>query len=278
MLCSIITLTTDFGLKDPYVAEMKAVILTTSPKASIVDITHEVEKFNVKMGAYILAAASTYFPKGTIHVAVVDPGVGTKRQPIVLQTEKSFFVGPDNGLLALAARSAGTIKQIRKIANKELMLPKVSNTFHGRDIFAPVAAHLANGKKVEEFGPKLKRILVPTFAEVVKRGGMFVGEVIHVDAFGNIITNLGEKELELAKGNGTVDIGLGNRRLRLKLCKAYGEVDGRNGLVLIGSHGFLEIAINQGKAAEVFAANVGDEVTLHHSGSHFQQSRHMKLH
>jgi S-adenosylmethionine hydrolase len=265
MRCPIITLTTDFGLKDPYVAEMKAVILGISAEARIVDISHEVEKFNIKMGGYVLAEASAYFPKGTIHVAVVDPGVGTRRQPIILQTEKSLFVGPDNGLLALAARNTGKIKQIRRIARKELMLPKVSNTFHGRDIFAPVAAHLACGRKLEEFGPKLKKILVPTFAKVVKREGMFVGEVIHVDAFGNVITNLRENELKSARRNSMVDLELGNTRLRIKLCKAYGEVGCRNALVLLGSHGFLEVAVNQGSAAEKFATSVGEKVTLYRS-------------
>jgi hypothetical protein len=273
----VITLTTDFGQKDPYMAEMKAVILSLSPNARIVDISHEIEKFNIRMGAYVLAAASIYFPEGTVHMAVVDPGVGTKRRPVILQTEKAFFVGPDNGLLALAARHTGKIKQIRRIANKELMLPKVSNTFHGRDIFAPAAAHLANGKKLEEFGPRISKILMPAFAKIARKRDMLVGEVIHVDDFGNIITNLGEKELESVGVNSMVDIRLGNSGLKLKFCKVYGEVEGRNGLVLIGSHGFLEVAINQGNAAEVFAARVGDEVTLYHSESHVQQSRHVKL-
>src|SRR5512139_642490 len=135
----IVTLTTDFGLRDPYVAEMKAVVLGICPTATIVDVTHEIEKFNVRAGAYILASVAPYFPKGTIHVAVVDPEVGTRRQPLLVQTKHAFFIGPDNGLLLLASEKEGIV-ETRIITNRGLMLPKVSNTFHGRDVFAPAAA------------------------------------------------------------------------------------------------------------------------------------------
>ena len=137
----IITLTTDFGLRDPYAAEMKAAILGICPAATIIDVTHEVEKFNVRMGAYILASAARHFPKGTIHVAVVDPEVGTQRQPLLIQTNNGFLIGPDNGLIALASEREGIV-EVRQITNRRLMLPQVSNTFHGRDLFAPAAAHL----------------------------------------------------------------------------------------------------------------------------------------
>src|SRR4030066_406520 len=129
----MITLTTDFGLKDSYTAEMKAVILGICPHAVIVDITNEIAKFNVRMGAYVLASATPYFPKGTIHVVVVDPGVGTRRRSLLIQTKQGFFVGPDNGVLLLAAEKQG-VTSIHEITNTKLMLPHVSNTFHGRDV------------------------------------------------------------------------------------------------------------------------------------------------
>jgi len=130
---------------------MKAVILSLSRNATIVDISHEVEKFNVRMGAYILASAAPYFPKGTIHVAVIDPTVGTRRCPLIIETKNAFYIGPDNGVLALTIRNQH-VKCMREITNRRLTTPQKSNTFHGRDVFAPAAAHLANGKKVEEFG------------------------------------------------------------------------------------------------------------------------------
>jgi len=263
MPTKIITLTTDFGLKDPYAAEMKAVILSISPKTKIVDITHEIEKFNIRMGAYTLAAACPYFPKGTIHVAVIDPGVGTKRKAILIQTRNSYFTGPDNGVLALAAKSQG-IKHIYRIENPKFMLPRISNTFHGRDIFAPAAAYLANEISPSEFGPEIPEIVMPKFAKITKTKTTLTGEIIHMDGFGNIITNLREEDCELMGTKKTVKLKLKNTRLKLKLCKAYSEVKAQQPLVIIGSHNFLEISINRGNAAENFQTRVGDKVTLYY--------------
>jgi len=258
----IITLTTDFGLKDPYVAEMKAVILNISPNAKIVDITHEVEKFNIRMGAYTLAAACPYFPKGTIHMAVVDPGVGTKREAILIQARNAHFIGPDNGVLTLAAESQG-IKRIYRVENPEFMLPMVSNTFHGRDVFAPAAAHLANGISPSEFGPEIREIVTPEYAKMTKTRNTLTGEVVHIDGFGNIITNLREKDLELIGVKRKVNLKIKGNMLKLKLCKAYSEADTQQPLAIIGSHNFLEISINQGNAAENFKTRVGDKITLY---------------
>jgi len=258
----IITLTTDFGLRDSYPAEMKAVILGISPGATIVDVTHEIEKFNIRMGAYVLASASPYFPRGTIHVVVVDPGVGTKRRPILMQTKHSYYVGPDNGVLALAGKNQG-VEHIYEISNRKLMLPEVSDTFHGRDIFAPAAAHLANDTQPTEFGSEVKKIVMPEFANVIRRENMLVGEVLHIDGFGNIITNFREGELELADVKAAVDLKLKNIRLKLQLCKAYAEAKPQQPLAIIGSHSFLEISINQGNAAETYKIESGDEATLY---------------
>jgi len=257
----MITLTTDFGLKDPYVAEMKAVILGICPNAVIVDITHEIAKFNIRMGAYVLASAVPYFPEGAVHVGVVDPGVGTRRRPIVIQTKQSFFVGPDNGLLVLAAEKQG-IMRIHELANPRFMLPKVSHTFHGRDVFAPAAAHLMNGVKPEEFGPEIRKAVQPEFAKVTQKNGALVGEVLHVDGFGNIITNINEKEVTQSHVKAEVSVDLAGHKLKLKLCQAYGETKPHTPLALIGSHGFLEISINQGSAAKKFETKPGDKIKL----------------
>jgi S-adenosylmethionine hydrolase len=257
----MITLTTDFGLKDPYAAEMKAVILGICPNAVIVDITHEIAKFNIRMGAYVLASAVPYFPKGFIHVAVVDPGVGTRRRPILIQTKQSFFVGPDNGLLVLAAENQG-IKRIHEITNPRLMLRKVSSTFHGRDIFAPAAAHLASGVNPAEFGLEIREAAKPDFTKVTRRKDMLVGEVLHVDNFGNIITNINEKEIARIRVKDAVNVELPHYKLKLKLCKAYAEAKPQEPLALIGSHSYLEVAINQGDAAVKFNTKAGDKVTI----------------
>jgi len=256
----IITLTTDFGLRDAYAAEMKAAILGICPTATIVDVTHEVEKFNVRMGAYILASAARYFPKGTIHVAVVDPEVGTQRQPLLIQTNNGFFVGPDNGLLFLASKREGIV-ETRQITNRHLMLPEGSNTFHGRDIFAPAAAYLSNGVPPTEFGPVTRDFVKPDFARIKRRGTTLVGEVLYVDGFGNITTNISERDmtqLQLRRGC----LKLNDHELQLDISKTYGENKLHQLLALAGSHGYLEIAVNQGNAAKELGAKVGDKIIL----------------
>ena len=253
----IVTLTTDFGMRDPYVAQMKAAILSICPVATIVDITHEVEKFNIRMGTYILASASQYFPEGTIHVAVVDPEVGTRRQPLLIQTERGFFVGPDNGLLALAAYKQGIIQTIQ-ITNPKFMLSKISNTFHGRDIFAPAAAYIACGVLPCEFGPIARDAIKPDFARVIRDRTTLTGEVLHIDRFGNIITNISEQEMKLIHLERHCFIEMDNRQLELKIGKAYGDSELHQPLVLVGSHGYLEIAVNQGSAAETLTATRTD--------------------
>jgi S-adenosylmethionine hydrolase len=261
MPTKITTLTTDFGLKDPYVAEMKGTILSICPNTTIVDVTHEIAKFNTRMGAYVLASAAPYFPKNSVHVAVVDPGVGTNRRPILIKTTQGFFVGPDNGILVLAAEKQGIIC-IHELSNPQFMLPKTSNTFHGRDIFAPAAAHLLNGVKPAELGPKISEAVKSGFAKVTLRNGVLVGEVLHVDGFGNIVTNINEKEAAQNNLKGEISVELPGHQLKLKLSKSYGETEHEEPLALIGSHGFLEIALNQNSAAEKFKSKLGDRVTI----------------
>jgi S-adenosyl-L-methionine hydrolase (adenosine-forming) len=259
-LPKIVTLTTDFGLKDPYAAEMKAAVLSICPDAVIIDVTHLVDKFNVRTGAFALASAAPYFPSGAVHVAVVDPGVGTLRRPIAVETKRGFFVGPDNGLLILAAEAQG-ITRIHEIASRRLMLPYVSRTFHGRDIFAPAAAHLANGVALEAFGPQITEYVKPEFTVVKRSENALVGEVLHVDDFGNIITNIHAKDVAVFK-EGIVQVELSSATVQMKLSRTYANAKLQEPLALIGSHNYLEIALNQGNAGAKFSAKAGDKITL----------------
>jgi S-adenosylmethionine hydrolase len=263
MIDRIISLTSDFGLRDPYVAEMKAVILNICPNATIVDVSHEIEKFSVRSGAYVLACASRYFQKNAIHVAVIDPEVGTERRPVVIDAKTGFFVGPDNGVLALAAKKQD-IRHVYEITNRKLMLPRISNTFHGRDIFAPAAAHLANGISPADFGPEIDKITCPSFSETIREKDKLVGEVVYTDDFGNIITNFDKKELKPIHVKQKLKIELGKRKLKLRLCRTYAEAKINEPLATIGSHNFLEISVNQGNAAKTFRVRIGDKVVLHH--------------
>ena len=261
MAPQIITLTTDFGLKDPYVAEMKAAIVGICPSAVIVDITHEVKKFDIRMGAFMLACAAPYFPKGTIHVAVVDPGVGSQRRPLIILTSQGIFVGPDNGVLVLAAEKQDIIGA-REITNPKLMLPNVSDTFHGRDVFAPAAAKLASGVPPNSFGPEVCEAIKPDFAKVGFENGTLMGEILHVDGFGNLTTNVDERHLNRLHTKEAVNVRLGGGEKQLKLGKTYAEVNLKEAMVLLGSQGFVEIAVNQGSAARKFKAKAGDKITL----------------
>jgi hypothetical protein len=268
----IITLTTDFGLRDPYVAEMKATILGIYPTATIVDITHEVEKFNVRTGAFILASTANYFPEGTIHVAVVDPGVGTSRRSVIIQTKRDIYVGPDNGLLMLAAKKQEIVRTAQ-IANPKFMLPKISDTFHGRDIFAPAAAHLATGVPLAEFGPIICDIAEPDFAKINTDGSAVIGEVLHIDGFGNIITNIGDPEIRSANLEKEISVEIGNQRLKLRISKNYGENKIHELLALVGSQGYLEIAVNQGNAAKMLGVRPGDKLRIERKTRHKSDSR-----
>jgi S-adenosylmethionine hydrolase len=260
----IITLTTDFGLKDPYVAEMKAVILSICRDAAIVDVSHQGEKFNIRMGAYILASAAPYFPAGTIHVAIVDPAVGTKRRALCIETKNGFFIGPDNGVLILAAKAQG-ISHVYEIKNRKFMLPNVSNTFQGRDVFSPAAANLANGIHTSDLGPEVRNLIIPAFAKVAKGRYRVEGEVVHVDDFGNVMTNIGASDLESINREKTVKLRVGKSGLMADFCKTYAEVEPKKPMVLIGSHGFFEISVNQGNAAKMLKVRVGDKVTVYPS-------------
>lgn len=262
----IITLLTDFGYKDHYVAAMKAVILSLAPEAVVVDISHGIPKQDVRAGAYVLKSAYRYFPPGTIHVAVVDPGVGTARRGIVVKTRRYTFVGPDNGLLALAAVE-DEVEEVRVIQNPSLMRPRVSYTFHGRDVFAPIAAHLARGVPLAEVGPKAEDGLsVAAFTRPCVERGRLECEALYIDDFGNVVLNATRTDVETAGFTYgimcRVFLENSGRRLRVPFVPSYGYVEERAALLLINSEDFLELAVNRGSAAKRYELRPGDRVAI----------------
>ena len=260
---SIISLLSDFGLKDAFVAEMKAVIITINPLAHLIDITHQIEKFSIRRAAYILASVTPYFPEKTIHLAVVDPGVGTKRRPIIVETKRGLYVGPDNGLLMLAAHNEDIIN-VYLIDNPKYMLSKVSKTFHGRDIFAPAAAYLTKGVTPSMFGPEIHDYVFPIFAKSRIENGELEGEILHIDDFGNVISNISGEDLEQAgfDERDSLNVKINGKNFNLQFCSAYGNVPVNVPLALIGSCKFLEFAVNQGSCNTLFNARVGDLISV----------------
>jgi S-adenosylmethionine hydrolase len=257
---AIITLLTDFGTKDHYVASMKGTVLNINPRCILVDITHHVSPHDITEGAFILANAYSSFPKGTIHLSVVDPGVGSPRAPILLVTKKYFFVGPDNGLFTLALRKEKVRKGI-VLSNPKYFLPHRSTTFHGRDLFAPVAAHLSMGVEPEAFGPILNSWVKIDFENPRIRGRALVGKILHIDAFGNLISNIeGQKLFNYVRDDSFV-VRVGKRSIQ-GLKKAYWEGKKNDPMALIGSGGFLEVSIREGSAQKMLKVKKGDPIWI----------------
>ena len=256
----IITLLTDFGLKDPYVASMKGVILSINPECTLVDITHQVSPYDIKEGAFILAQAYSTFPKGTIHLSVVDPGVGSPRKPILFVTKNYFFIGPDNGLFTFALKRE-KLKKVIALGKMEFFLPEVSPTFHGRDLFAPVAAHLSFGIAPESFGRVIKSWNEISFPEPVLRQEKLIGEVVHIDTFGNLVCNIDYKNLLKFSKTRPFVIKIGKRTMR-GLKKGYWEGRKDEPMALIGSGGFLEISVREGNAQRLLKAKKGDPIKI----------------
>ncbi len=256
----IITLLTDFGTRDHYVASMKGVILGINPECALIDITHQVRPHDIEEGAFILANAYSRFPKGTIHVSVVDPGVGSPRKPVLLVTRNYFFLGPDNGLLTLAARG-DTVKQMIELANPKFFLPRISTTFHGRDIFAPVAAHLSLGIRPGVLGPKLDSWVTLNVGDPRITGREMVGKVLHVDAFGNLVSNIGERQLHQFSQGRPFMIRAGTKSIN-GLKKGYWEGGKGAPIAVIGSGGFLEISVNEGNAQKTLKIKRGDKIKV----------------
>jgi S-adenosylmethionine hydrolase len=258
---SLISLTTDFGYLYP--AAMKAVILGINPEVQIVDVTHSIRQAGIREGAFALFSLAPYFPPKTVHIGVVDPGVGTSRRALAIKAgnpgQEQYFVGPDNGLLIPAARRLGQT-EIYEITNRDLMLNSgVSATFHGRDIFAPVGAHLSAGVEIEKVGPRISNFVNLDFGDFGIDGSFLVGEVIFADNFGNVITNIPEDVILRFFTFGS-EVEVNGRRV--PFVQTYGFAGKEKALLLIGSHGFLEIAINGGNAALKFGLKNGDSVAV----------------
>jgi S-adenosylmethionine hydrolase len=253
----VITLTTDFGAKDWFVGTMKGVLLSLQPRARIVDLTHEIPGGDICAGAFALAAGCHYFPKGTVHVAVVDPGVGSARQAIAVQTANYFFVGPDNGVLSWAL-AREKIKSIRRLENEKYFVRPVSHTFHGRDVFAPVAAHLSRGIPIRNFGPPTKELVRLPWPEPRKQPGRIDGEVIYVDRFGNAITNIANASLP---ATGRCEVFTGRRRL-CSTGKFYQSAPPGHAVAVPGSAGYLEVCVNGGSAARTLGLRIGVPLSI----------------
>lgn len=260
---AIITLTTDFGLNDHFVGAMKGVMLETAPDAQIVDISHAVQAFDILDGALTISQAYNYFPSGTVHVVIVDPGVGTARRPIVLTGDRHLFVAPDNGVLSLIYDREERLS-VRHVTAEHYFLQPRSNTFHGRDIFSPVAAYLAKGVDPDRFGEEISdyvRFAAPRPKPVDER--TLRGVVLKVDRFGNLITNITPPDIpglfEPTPPGFKIAIGKGQVS---RICANYAEGGPAEAFGILGSMGFLEIATNRGSAYQMLGAGKGSEVNV----------------
>ena len=269
---AIITLTTDFGLADAYVAAMKGVILGINPDTRLVDICHTIEPQDISQAAFVLGTVYEFFPRRTIHLVVVDPGVSTGRRAIILRTPQADFVAPDNGVLSYViqqysiktadfeSQQAGIAPELEAVAitNPKLWRSPTSPTFHGRDIFAPVAAYLSTGLPLADFGEVISSIIVLPLSRPHKEtDGTLTGRILHIDHFGNLITNI--KPDDLPEKEQPVKVEVGNK-LITGLNRTYAE--GEDLLALIGSSGHLEIALKNGNASTCLNVRVGDEVKI----------------
>ena len=271
---AIITLTTDFGTSDSYVAAVKGVILGINPHVTIVDISHSIEPRNIRQAAFVFSTAYPYFPSDTVHLIVVDPGVGGSRRAIILETDTAIFVAPDNGVLSYVTQ-ASTKKRISKsglmklpsemeafeITNPRYWHQPVSSTFHGRDIFAPVAAHVSLGAPLNNLGQLITSIRVfPPDRPRLDPKGDLIGHVLHIDYFGNVITDITSQDLP----SGKFIIQVAGHKIT-SLSPSYEQAQGL--LAIIGGSGHLEIAVRNGNAARLLGSKVGDELCLEMQGS-----------
>ncbi len=262
----MITLITDFGTTDPYVGILKGVILSENPSASIIDITHEISPQDIAGAAYCIYSAYRFFKVGSIHVVVVDPGVGSSRSIIAVSMGGHYFLAPDNGVLGLIL-STGNVDSITTVENDKYFLKPVSRTFHGRDIFAPVAAHLSQGLPIDRLGNEIKKdqtFSVNLPMPYLAPSGEIVGEVIRIDRFGNLITNIDHlfirKTFDLVNDRDLAIIIGGHQISGLSAC--YQDAEPQSLLAIPGSMGFIEISINCGNASGFCGMVKGDTVLI----------------
>jgi S-adenosyl-L-methionine hydrolase (adenosine-forming) len=254
MKSPIVTLTTDFGTKDHFAAVMKGVILGICPGATLVDISHEVQPFEIQEGAFVVAQAFRFFPRKTIHIVVVDPGVGSARRAILVEAEGQYFIAPENGVLAMVYSKRGS--KVREITADKYFLQPVSRTFHGRDVFAPAAAHLAKGARPSSFGKLIDDYLKPAFTEPQRTSKrQWMGTVLHIDRFGNMITNFNIDEFPTVRMK-PFEFAVGTQHLT-ELALTYAEMPVGEPFVIVGSSGYLEVSANQGSAARILGCGAG---------------------
>jgi len=257
----IITFMSDFGIKDSYVAQMKAVA-SSMTDARLIDITHEIKQHNIRQGAFILQSSAPYFPPGTVHVAVVDPGVGTNRRGIVITTHSQILIGPDNGLLLPTAKSLGDFI-VYSIENPKLLLDSISNTFHGRDVFTPIACRIVNGLPFEEIGPIITDFVEMDFGKVEITDKSANGKIMYTDHFGNIITNIDWSRLKQHLDFGKkIMVFIGKKQKQIQFVKSYNFVKKGGLLATIGSSNNLEISMNQGDAAKKLRVKADDDIKI----------------
>jgi len=252
----IITLTTDFGLSDAYVAMMKGVILSINPSARLVDVTHQVGTGSIFQAALLIRETFPYFPEGTVHLAVVDPGVGSDRRLLALQAGAHFFVGPDNGLFWPVFRDFEGSKAVQ-LTQSRYFLPSITQTFHGREIFAPVAAHLSLGLSLESLGPAVRDLTKLAIPQPYIERAVLHGQIIRVDNFGNLVTNIPERELMDFLASCPPRIEAGKLVIR-KLSNIYADCEEGEPLALINSSNLLELAVNLGRASEYIGLKNGE--------------------
>jgi len=247
-----VTLTTDFGVRDPYVAALKGVILKQCPRAAIHDLSHDIPPQDIPAAALYIAEAAPWFPRNTIHVVVVDPGVGSERLPIIVRAGDQYFVGPDNGVFSLLLQRL-PVESVRVINNTDWMLPTVSATFHGRDVFAVAAGLLANDEKMEHCGPALEKIHTFPWTGPHIEGNRVRGAIVSVDRFGNAISNIHQNDLSDQVVRAVI---AGGKRFEGRW-RTYSDAPAGGSLFIFSSGGYLELAVRDGSAAETFGLHRG---------------------
>jgi S-adenosylmethionine hydrolase len=259
----VITLLTDYGLKDSYVAEMKGAILRIAPDVSLVDISHDVGNYSIEEGAFHISRSVPYFPDGTVHVGVVDPGVGSQRRGIIIQAKGAWLVGPDNGLLAPAAERLG-VERVFEITKRDLLPERVSDVFDGRDTFGPTGALLSKGVDPEDLGVEIHDYTrLESYQPRVSRDCV-EATIIHVDGFGNLVTNVTYEVLDRlgVEDGALIEVGVGDKEYQLPYVRRFSAVPEGELLLLVAGGGYLEFAVNQGDASDRLGIGKGDRVRL----------------
>ncbi len=258
-MSQIITLTSDFGLQDHYVSAMKAAMLEVAPEARMIDVSHEIPPQDIMAGAWVIRNAAFMFPKNSVHLVVVDPGVGTSRNPVVVKMNGHYFVGPDNGIFSLLYDEYEY--EAVRLNNAEFWRNQRSGTFDGRDIFGPVAAHLSKGVPMSELGEPIKEMVVYHWAVPIGDKDGLQGWVLHIDRFGNLVTNISESLMKEYVGNRKVKVYVGNTVIG-NIVTTFGDVEEGDPAVFLGSSGMLEIGINKGNAAELLSVHKGAQISI----------------